>query len=226
MNKAFIFDMDGVIIASEVVWQKYIDEVWSDLVGAEVATVFRYPVGQTPSNVYAEAVKHGSKVSKEVFMQKFDEIAKKVYEESPFTSGIEELGAYLQAKHYKMGLVSSSPRAWIDAVLKRLSFGAEIEGILSINDRPELKPKPHPGSYIEIIDSLGAHSETTIILEDSNSGIQAAQSAGVYTIGFTANLLPEYTQHGADAYANTIAEVTQIVEDFDKNLQMPTQSSS
>lgn len=218
MTKAFIFDMDGVIIASEEGWHKYLDGIWEELVGAETAAVFRFPVGMTPSSIYNEAVKHGSTVDKEVFYKKFDEIAEKVYQESPFTGGIDELGNFLLSREYKIGLVSSSPKAWIDRVVQRLTFGEKISAIVSLNDRPELKPKPHPGGYFETIDQLGANSGTTIILEDSNSGIQAAKAAGAFTIGLTAHLLPNYTQHGADMYANNVEDIKKIVIDFDDRL--------
>jgi HAD superfamily hydrolase (TIGR01509 family) len=218
MTKAFIFDMDGVIIASEASWHRYLDSIWAELIGAETAAVFRFPVGMTPNSIYNEAVKHGSNVSEEAFYKKFDEIAEKVYKESPFTGGIDELGNFLLSREYKIGLVSSSPKAWIDTVTQRLSFGDKISAIVSLNDRPELKPKPHPGGYFETINELGATSETTIILEDSNSGIQAAKAAGAFTIGLTAHLLPTYTQHGADMYANTVEDIKKIVADFDDKL--------
>lgn len=219
MVKAFIFDMDGVIIASEAQWHKYLDDIWAELIGETTAAVFRFPVGMTPTSIYNEAVKHGSSVTKEDFFKKFDEIAEKVYQESPFTGGIDDLGQFLLNRDYKIGLVSSSPRAWIDTVLKRLSFGDKITAIVSLNDRPDLKPKPHPGGYYETISQLGAKSETTIILEDSNSGIQAAKAAGAFTIGLTAHLLPSYTQHGADVYANNVDEIKRIIVNFDSLLE-------
>lgn len=218
MTKAFIFNMNGVVIASENTWRKYLNEIWQELVGKEIASVFRFPVGMSPESVYAEAIKHGSKAPREVFIQKFNEIAKKVYEESPITTGIDELGNFLSAKDYKLGLVSSSPKAWIDTVVKRLSFSDKITCVISINDIPDLRPKPHPGCYILAIDNLNAKSGTSIVLEDSNSGIQSAKAAGVFTIGLTTNLLPDYTQHGADAYANSAYEIIKIIEDFDNKL--------
>lgn len=211
--------MDGVLVASIEYWHKYIQSEWPELVGHEVAAVCRVPVGQTPVSVYAEAVKHGSQVSKETFMQKFNEIASKVYLEAPFTSGVEDLGEYLLSKQFTLGLISSSPKAWMNTVLHRLSFGDKISAVVSINDSPDLLPKPHPSSYMEIMGMMGVISDNTIILEDSNSGIQAAKSAGVFTIGLTTNLLPEYTQHGADTYANSVEEIIQIVELFDKKLE-------
>jgi HAD superfamily hydrolase (TIGR01509 family) len=225
MNKAFIFDMDGVLIASIEVWRRHIESVWPDLVGPEVAAVCRVPVGQTPVSVYAEAVKHGSKVSKEAFLEKFNELAVKVYQEAPFTDGVDALADYLVGKNYKIGLISSAPKPWMDMVLARLAFASKFNAVVSINDTSHLLPKPHPGSYFEIMEKLEVNSDTSIILEDSNSGIQAAKSAGAFTIGFTTNLLPEYTQHGADTYANTIEEIIQIVEDFDKKLEFTAKMS-
>jgi beta-phosphoglucomutase-like phosphatase (HAD superfamily) len=219
MTKAFIFNMNGVIIDSEKTWRKYLNEIWKELVGVEIASVFRFPVGMSPENVYAEVIKHGSTPPKEIFFQKFNEIAAKVYTESPLTEGINELGHFLLNKEYRLGLVSSSPKPWIETVLRRLSFGDHIASIISINDLSEyVRPKPHPGCYVTSIDQLAATSETTIVVEDSNSGIQAAKGAGVYTIGFTAHLLPEYTQHGADVYANNAYEIIRIVEEFEKKL--------
>ena len=218
MTKAFIFDMDGVLVASEKLWHEYLEKIWPDLVGAEIAQVFRIPIGQTPLTMHAEAVKHGSTVTLEEFLGEFDKIAQKVYEEAPITDEFEKLINFLIERNFKLGLVSSSKRSWIDLVLNRVSFKDKISSVVSINDRPELQSKPHPSSYIETIENLGATSDSTIILEDSNSGIQAAKAAGVYTIGFTANLLSEYTQHGADRYANKIDDVISIVNEFDQTL--------
>jgi len=219
LTKAFIFNMNGVIIDSEKTWRKHLNEIWGELVGEQTANVFRFPVGMSPESVYTEVVKHGSNPPKEKFIQKFNEIAGIVYSESPLTLGINDLGNYLVAKNYKLGLVSSSPAGWIQTVVERLSFGPKITCIVSINDHPELLPKPHPGSYFTVMNTLGAHSGRSIALEDSNSGIQAAKGAGVYTIGFTEHLLPDYMQHGADVYVNNVADTIKIIEEFDAKLR-------
>lgn len=218
MTKAFIFNMNGVIVDSEKPWRKYLNTIWQELVGTQIASVFRFPVGMSPESVYIEVVKHGSKTPREEFIRKFNEISSKVYEEAPLTNGIEELANFLIAKQYKLALVSSSPTSWIDTVVNRLSFKDNISCIISINDNPDLKPKPHPSCYIVALDKLGAKSGSSLCIEDSNSGIQAAKGAGIFTIGFTTHLLPDYTQHGADAYANNIYEAIKVVEEFEKKL--------
>lgn len=218
MTKAFIFDMDGVIIADEQRKKEALQEVWPQLVGEDIASVFRIPVGQTPLSLHAEAVKHGATISQEKFMDEFEKVALRIYNESPITTDMDKLGEYLIQHGYKIGVVSSAKKSWMEIVFKRLAFGEHINAIISINDHTELKPKPHPGGYIEAIAELGSTSDTTIILEDSNSGIQAAKGSGAYTIGLTTNLLPEYTQHGADIYANNVQDVISIVELFDKQL--------
>src|SRR3989344_4615483 len=142
MKKAFIFDMDGVIIANEVLWHKYLDEIWPELIGPDIAALFHVPVGMTPLGIFNEAVKHGSKVTREAFLQKFDEIAERVLTESIITENTDKLGEYLWTHNYHIGLVSSSRIPWIQTVLDRLSFSDKIEYVLSINDREDLKPKP------------------------------------------------------------------------------------
>lgn len=59
--------------------------------------------------------------------------------------------------------------------------------------------------------ALEASPESTVILEDSNSGIKSAKASGAYTIGLKQNLVNGYIQEGADAYAETMADVIDIV---------------
>jgi len=212
MQQVFIFDMDGVLINSEIPWHRELDAIWPDLIGKDVAVVFPVPVGLTPQGIFEGARQHGSQVTKEKFYRAFEAIAKEVYEEAPITEGTEELAAFLLEKSFKLGIVSSSPLAWIKRVIHRLSFSQEIEYVVSINDRPDLQPKPSPVAYLEAIAHL--KGDRTIILEDSNSGIQAAKKAGAFTIGLQTNLLKGYTQHGADAYAQTMEEVIDLVTKF------------
>ena len=86
--------------------------------------------------------------------------------------------------------------------------------ILSIRERPELKPKPSPEGFLEALRILDASAEKSIVLEDSNPGIAAAKAAGCFAIGFRGYLIPGYEQQGADAYADTMDDVVKIVEQF------------
>lgn len=211
MQKAFIFDMDGVLVNSEQTWKTYGSTFLPNLVGKEIARKIGDTIGMTVNTTYGIAVKNGFTMDKNKFLKIYDQQASRMYKLSTITKDADKLADYLLNRNYHLGLVSSSRQNWIDQVLPKLPFAHKLEYIISINDRPDLKPKPYPDGYLEAIEKLGASPKTTIILEDSKSGIKAARASGAYTIGFSGNLVNGYTQTGADVYAKTMTEVIQIV---------------
>ena len=92
----------------------------------------------------------------------------------------------------------------------------KVKGYTShkLNERTDLKPKPEPDGYLEALKNLEADPKLSIILEDSNSGIQAAKASGAYVIGFKGNLVDGYVQKGADVYADTMQDVIKLVEAY------------
>ena len=149
-------------------------------------------------------------MNKNDFVKKYDEKAAYIYSKASLTKNINKLGEKLISLGFKLGLVSSSRQNWINHVLPQLSFNKSLARIISVNDRPDLKSKSD--AYLEAIRKLGAIPKTTIILEDSNSGIAAAKETGAFVIGFQENLVPGYKQKGADVYAKNVDEVIRIVQ--------------
>jgi len=211
MNKAFIFDMDGVIVNSEQIWKLFENDFLDRILGKEIAKNIGDTVGTNVEFIYEKACALGLQMSKRVFREFYDTTAYKVYARATITPDLDKLVAFLLDHHFKLGLVSASPQNWIDQVLPRLSFTKDIECILSLDARPDLSPKPSPDGYLETMKCLGSDPAHTIILEDSNAGIESGLNSKAYTIAFTYNLIEGYTQIKADAVADTIDEVIKIV---------------
>ncbi|HEY4496897.1 MAG TPA: HAD family phosphatase [Candidatus Paceibacterota bacterium] len=211
-NRVFLFDMDGVLIDTERTWEKYGGDFLINLLGKDIADKVGSTLGLNVNDVYRIALENGFAMDKDEYLKIYDEQAKFIYSKSSLTLGMDELVKELHNLEFKIGLVSASRRSWIDEVLPRLSFGDSFEHIISINDRPDLRNKPHPDGYIEAIRVLKGAPDVSMVLEDSNPGIQAGKSAGAYTIGFRKNLLPAYEQEGADVYADEVEDVIRIVK--------------
>lgn len=216
-NKAFILDMDGVLIGSENAWIPYQDQFSTALFGKDIYNKIGSTIGISIDDIYKRAQQYGFGLSLDEYYRIYDEQVKLIYANAIPTPNIDKLISHLKAKGFKLGLISSSRRNWIDIVLGKLNVENDFDFILSLNDRRDLKSKPHPDGYIEAIKYLHSTSKTTIILEDSNAGIQSAKSSGAYTIGFTAHLLPNYVQTGADIYAANVTDVINIVDKFNPN---------
>jgi mannitol-1-/sugar-/sorbitol-6-/2-deoxyglucose-6-phosphatase len=212
MNKAFIFDLDGVLIDDEQIWEDKKLVLYNDLFGDEITRAMGSTLGINMDGIYDLAEKAGSNVTKDELIHAFFDLAEGIYQSAPIPTGLDELAESLNRLGYHLGLVSASPISWITTVTKRLSFETDIKVIISLYERSDLTHKPAPDGYLEAIKILGSKPENTIILEDSNSGIMSAKASGALTIGLKQNLAAGYIQEGADIYAETMEEVAKIVE--------------
>lgn len=220
MNKAFIFDLDGVLIDDERIWEEEKAKLYIKVFGREVANRLGSTLGVNMDMIYERAAACGAQIKKQAFISAFYEVASGIYQTAPIPKGLGGLVSVLKAQGFVLGIVSASPLPWITTVTKRLSFENDITLIVSLHERPDLPHKPAPDGYIEAIKSLGAIPALTAILEDSNAGIQSAKASGAFTIGLQQNLAKGYKQKGADAYAATVENVKELLErHFSKNGQ-------
>jgi HAD superfamily hydrolase (TIGR01509 family) len=208
MQKAFIFDMDGVIINSEPIWKEYEKKFLPKLFGQtlfkKLQSIMR---GRSINAVYEEALKLGLKLKKEVYDWEYEKTSKLVYNQAKLTPGIEDLIDELDNKGFKIAIVSSSNQSWIDLVLNRLSNQTKISYTVSVNDREYLKGKPAPDGYLDAMQKLKVTPQNTTILEDSQTGIDAAKASGAFTICLKTNLPEGYHPKGADLYVDGLGEL-------------------
>jgi sugar-phosphatase len=186
MQKAVIFDMDGVIIDSEIFWKKAEKEVFTSL-GADV------------TDEHSELTK--SMTTSEVTKFWFDKfpwqdknldvvenaVISKVIElietEDCKINGIKEFIESLKVRNYKIGLATNSPNKIILTVLRKL----EIEHLFDTVSSAEFEKsgKPNPAIYITTAAKLNIAAINCIAIEDSYSGMLAAKKAGMKVIAFT-----------------------------------------
>jgi HAD superfamily hydrolase (TIGR01509 family) len=214
MNKAFIFDMDGVIVNSEPVWERYEQKFLPELMGKDNYVKMKDQIlGNSVSGIYEVASKFGLNTAKNEFERIYDQYAEIVYREAKITNGMQALIDKLILKGFTLGLVSSSRQYWIDLVIKRLNGENLFKSILSL-DGDAIRPKPFPDGYLEMIKRLGSKPNLTFILEDSQRGVNAAKSSGALTICLQEYLLNGYLPENADFYTKTIMEVIKQVENI------------
>src|SRR3989344_2597906 len=179
MNRAFLFDMDGVLIDSQKLASAEDREFLESLFGKVVAERIGDPAGLSLDFVYDKALEAGAMLDKKEFLKRYDERIARVYARSQITNGIDKLVNYLSAHTFKLAIVSASPVHWMEYVLPRLSFRSSIDEIVSIQDKG-LQSKPAPDGYLEALRLLKVDAHRSIVLEDSNPGITSGKAAGCY----------------------------------------------
>lgn len=211
MNRLFVFDMDGVLVASEKAWVETEPRMLEDMFGKEIARSIGDTIGISMGQIYEKAVALGSRMDKKEFDRRYNEAALRVYGRCAISAGTDELVAYLLTNKWSLALLSSSPMCWIDQILPRLSWRDRLAAVLSLNEHHELRAKPHPDGYQYLLRQAGATAQSSVAIEDSNPGIQSAKGAGLFTIGYREHLPDKYEQHGADITAEYMKDVLAIL---------------
>ncbi len=215
MNITVLFDMDGVIVESEHLWDTmeppYLKKILTPDIAERIVGNTR---GCSVSVIYETAKKYGYNGNKEEFYSGYYPLGEQIYANAPLTEGMEPLIKKLHDNGAVIGLVSSSCKPWIMAVVNRMSISGSCFGFIeSVDDHPNLRPKPAPDGYLAAMRELHADPARTIIIEDSQTGVNAALAANVHVCCFTAHVHESFAQ-GAHVYANTIKELEKVIYDF------------
>jgi HAD superfamily hydrolase (TIGR01509 family) len=179
--EAVIFDLDGVLVDSEHVWDEVREELarerggrWhdraqADMMGMSSVEWSRYMhdvIGLTdsPEEIDAEVVRR---------------MQARYAEELPLVEGGVEAVRRLAAD-FRLGLASSSNRPIIDAVLAAARIGELFEATVSSEEVE--RGKPAPDVYLETAQRVGVAPGACAAVEDSANGIRSASAAGMRVI--------------------------------------------
>lgn len=81
------------------------------------------------------------------------------------------------SKRCKMGIVTTSRRVDFELIHKNSGITNFMDFVLCVEDYP--RAKPHPDPYLKGLKLFNAKKEKTIIVEDSERGLQSANRAGI-----------------------------------------------
>lgn len=117
----------------------------------------------------------------------------------------------LRREGWRQAIASSAPRANVDAVLEALGWGACFDAVVSAED--VTAGKPDPQVFLAAARRLGVPSARCVVVEDAGSGIEAADRAGMVSIGVGA---------GAARATLAVASLADLAPDaFEALLAMP-----
>lgn len=186
MEKAFIFDMDGVVINSEPMHERIELDVATKYfsINIDQKRMKKY-VGMRSMDVWESIINEdGLDLRPAQIVEVADKEKVKYIEENDLQpiDGIRELLKKLKELNYRIALASSSPKEFIEAVLKKFEILAFFDTIVN-GDEVE-HGKPAPDIFLEAARRLNVLPENCTILEDSNNGVDAGNSAGMRTIAY------------------------------------------
>jgi len=186
MKNTVIFDMDGVIVDTEPLHKTAYYQHFKELNIEVDAELFSRFTGKSTRNVY-QMIKDIFGIDSNVE----DLIARKrtlfysLFDKDPalkLLDGVENLITNLYSSGFQLILASSAAKSTIDRVFKRFNLFPFFSHLVSGEDFPE--SKPNPAIFIEAQRLSGNRRSNCIVIEDSTNGIQAANAAGIFCIGY------------------------------------------
>jgi putative hydrolase of the HAD superfamily len=176
--KAVVFDFDGLIIDTESVWYQAYKQALSEQ-GCELPLEIFAKVIGTNDHELLHFIR--SSLGEGVSIPDIQSRSKQAFEQLMTAPKLREgVIDYLDEARelgLKVGLASSSTRAWIEGYLTQLGILDRFEVLKTRDDVAEVKPNPE--LYVEALRSLGVSASEAIAFEDSLNGLRAARAAGM-----------------------------------------------
>ena len=209
MTEAVVFDLDGVLLQSEEVWDavreryvreaggRYDDEVQRAMMGMSAPEWSRYL--HEEAGVWEDP----EDINRDVVERMLDAYRR----ELPLLPGAVE-AVRRTAESFPLGLASSSNREVFEAVLDLAGIADCFSATVSSEEVP--RGKPAPDVYLEAARRLRVEPERCAAVEDSHAGIRSAKSAGMRVVAIPNASYPpdDEALELADAVVRSLDDLT------------------
>jgi len=201
--EVLIFDFDGLILDTEtpfyLSWREiYVEHglfvspgEWAALVGSSV----------DPPEAYRLLEAHLDRpVDRTAIRERRMARETELLRAAQPLPGVRELIDEAVSQGLRLGIASSSGRAWVVGHLAAAGLLDRFEAITSADDVTVTKPAPE--LYDDVLCRLGVLPERALAFEDSQHGVAAAKAAGLYCIAVP----NEITRHAAFTSADQVLD--------------------
>ncbi len=204
---AIIFDMDGVIVDSEIHWKTTEGFFLQSLVPGWTRDDQDRITGMGALDVYRLLVNtYHLQKSQDEFLEIYQEMAKEIYgKKVSLIEGFTELLTALNTHHIPVAVASSSPTSWINRMLDRFRLRDSFQVVASA-DELQGQGKPSPAIYLHTATRLDVLPERCIAIEDSKNGVLSAKNAGMFCVGFRNGFNDKQDLSHADMIIHHFAE--------------------
>ena len=204
---AVVFDNDGLLLDTESVWTRAEQDLFAAR-GLEFTPADKHELVGTSAEIAGgilerrlDAPGQAAALSEELNALVVAELEHGV----EAMLGARDLLEALRERGTPIGLVSNSPRVFVDRSLQLAGFETHFDVVLSAHE--VAAPKPAPDPYLEACRRLGVEPGPAVVaLEDSPTGVAAARAAGLTVIGVPSveGVILDEAHHLADSLLDDV----------------------
>jgi len=176
---AVVFDMDGVIVDSEQVWEEVRERYTRDQGGrySERATRDMMGMSSTEWSTYMAEELALPGTPEQINAAIVERMLARYGEDPPLIPGAVEAVRSIAAR-FRIAIASSSNPELIEVVLRVSGLAAVVAEVVSSEE--VARGKPAPDVYLEAARRLGVDPARCGAVEDSQNGIRSAKAAGMF----------------------------------------------
>ena len=204
--RAVVFDMDGLLLETEVLWHRAEVRLF-ERHGAAFTFEDKLTVMGTSAAFTGEFFARRLGLPAEQAPGLIDEVVglmhKELQAQVDARPGAVELVERLRGR-VRLGLASNSPRFLVDAALRSASFEDAFDAVVSADD--VVNHKPAPDLYLLACERLGVQPSEALALEDTASGIASAKAAGLACIA-----VPQFAETDVSAADRVIDSLEELL---------------
>jgi mannitol-1-/sugar-/sorbitol-6-/2-deoxyglucose-6-phosphatase len=183
MDRAVIFDMDGLLIDSEPLWRQAELAIFASVgieITDEMAEVTKALRTDATTAYWYNYRPWSGPTLLEIENAVIDRVGDLMRRDGRAKDGVPEILEHFAARGYRIGLASNSPDSLIAIALDKLGITRYFDTTASsVHER---EGKPDPAVYVSAAQRLGVPAAGCIVFEDSVVGVQAGKAARMATV--------------------------------------------
>lgn len=216
--RAVIFDCDGVLVDTEPLHYKALQQVLTPLgMGHTYAHYLERYIGFDDRDAFLEAFREGGYPLDEPTLTRLIRAKEELLQDiiaQGITSfpGVVRLVRDLAGRGIPLAVASGALRREVEGFVEALGLADLFPVIVAADDVK--KSKPDPETYLKVLEQLcrlgllnNRRPGRCVAIEDTPAGIQAAKGAGLYVVGVT-NSFPAEQIEAADQVVASLEQVT------------------